>query len=344
MLLPGILLFVCSFLAFSLSAVCGGGASFILIPMLNWVLPGAQIPAALSIGTASSSVSRIVLFFKKIRWNIVIWFVPPAIPAVWLGSWLLTSLNPFYLELILGIFLLSNLPLVFKSKKGNAAVTPMSKVYLLVIGMTAGFVSGLTGAVGLLFNRFYLRYGLSKEEIVATRAANELLLHVIKLALYASFGLLNQQVLLFGLLIALAAILSSLGVQKILPYISEQLFQRLGYSAMVISGIVMFSNASANLIEQNKASVSYKSADQGVDMKMQWQKSTFELEFEYDEGFELEYPIQLAEIPLKQQEEIREISKNTDKLVLEEVYGVNKHYYEAYVYDGGRLTKYSIYP
>ncbi|MDB5258046.1 MAG: hypothetical protein JWM14_2741, partial [Chitinophagaceae bacterium] len=199
-------------------------------------------------------------------------------------------------------------------------------------------------AVGLLFNRFYLRYGLSKEEIVATRAANELLLHIIKLVLYASFDLLTQQVFLFGLLIAVAAILSSLGVKKILPYISEQLFQRLGYTAMVISGIVMFSNASANLIDQNKASLSYQSADQGIDMKMQWQKSTFELELEYDEGFELEYPIQQSEIPLKEQQEISEIAKGADKLVLEEVYGIDKHYYEVYVYKGGKLNKYSIYP
>ncbi|MBC7485368.1 MAG: sulfite exporter TauE/SafE family protein [Cytophagaceae bacterium] len=344
MLLSGILLFLFSFLAFSLSAVCGGGASFILIPALNWVLPGAQIPAALSIGTASSSVSRILLFFRNIRWSIVIWFVPPAIPAVWLGSWLLTSLNPFYLELILGLFLLSNLPLIFKSKKESSIASHMPKVYLLLIGLTAGFVSGLTGAVGLLFNRFYLRYGLSKEEIVATRAANELLLHCIKLVLYASFGLLTQHVLLFGFIIAVAAILSSIGVKRILPYISEQLFQRLGYSAMVISGMAMFSNATANLVHQNKASLSYQSADKGIDMKMQWKKSTFELELEYDEGFELEYPIQQYQIPLKQQQEISEIARGADKLVLEEVYGVNKHYYEAYVYKGGKLDKYSIYP
>lgn len=283
-------------------------------------------------------------FFRNIRWSIVIWFVPPAIPAVWLGSWLLTFLNPFYLELMLGVFLLSNLPLIFKRKK-EGVETHLPKGYLLVIGWT-GFVSGLTGAVGLLFNRFYLRYGLSKEEIVATRAANEILLHSIKLVLYASFGLLTQQVLLFGLLIAFAAILSSLVVRKILPYISEQLFQRVGYTAMVISGMVMFSNASANLLQQNKASLSYQSIDKGVDMKMQWQKSTMELELEleYDEGFELEYPIQLKEIPLNKQKEIEQIALGADKLVLEEVYGIDKHYYEAYVYKEGKLSKYSISP
>src|ERR1700741_3011214 len=119
MIVPGLILFVCAAFAFALSAVCGGGASFILIPLLGWIVPGAQVPAVLSIGTAASSISRIITFYSNIRWKIVIWFVPPAIPAVWLGAWLLTYLNPVYLELILGIFLLSNLSLIFKSKKDS---------------------------------------------------------------------------------------------------------------------------------------------------------------------------------------------------------------------------------
>jgi uncharacterized membrane protein YfcA len=342
MLLSGIILFLFSFFAFSLSAVCGGGASFILIPMLSWVLPGAQIPAALSIGTATSSVSRIIIFFRNIRWDIVLWFVPPAIPAVWLGSWMLTSLNPFYLELLLGLFLLSNIPLIFKSQKSISKSTTVAKGYLVLIGVAAGFISGLTGAVGLLFNRFYLRYGLSKEEIVATRAANELLLHLLKLGLYASFGLLTIKVLSFGLLIAVAAVLSSWIVKRILPYISEQVFQRVGYSAMVISGIIMVSNASINLVNENKADISYVSNSKGTETKMQWAKSTIEVEFEYSEGFELEYPVRWNDIPLEKQKKVKMLAKGADKVLLEEVYGINKHFYEAYVYKNGKLTKHDI--
>ncbi len=342
MILSGILLFLCSFFAFSLSAVCGGGASFILIPVLSWVLPGAQIPAALSIGTATSSISRIFIFFKNIRWDIVVWFVPPAVPAVWLGSWMLTSLNPFYLELLLGLFLLSNLTLIFKPATIASNKTTVAKGHLLLIGIAAGFISGLTGAVGLLFNRFYLRYGLSKEEIVATRAANELLLHVLKLCLYISFGLLTVKVLSYGLLIAVAAVLSSWIVKRVLPYISEQVFQRVGYSAMVISGIMMVSNASINLANENKADISYVVNSKGSETKMQWAKSTMEVEFEYSEGFELEYPVKLADLPLEKQNKAKELANGADKLLLEEVYGINKHFYEAYIYKNGKLTKQDI--
>ena len=98
---------------------------------------------------------------------------------------------------LMGLFLMANLPLIFRPTVELETTNPLPKGYLAIIGAAAGFVSGLTGAVGLLFNRFYLRYGLQKEEIVATRAANEVLLHVVKLALYSSFGLLTGKALTF---------------------------------------------------------------------------------------------------------------------------------------------------
>lgn len=45
---------IAALLGFSTFAVCGGGAGFLFIPVLKTYLPAAQVPAALSIGTASS--------------------------------------------------------------------------------------------------------------------------------------------------------------------------------------------------------------------------------------------------------------------------------------------------
>lgn len=114
MLTSTLILFICSFAAFSLSAVCGGGAGLLLMPVLGTLIPSSQVPASLSIGTLSSSASRIVIFYAKVRWDIVRWFVPSAIPAVFVGALFLRFLNPIYLEIIMGVFLIGNLPLLFK--------------------------------------------------------------------------------------------------------------------------------------------------------------------------------------------------------------------------------------
>ena len=123
---------------------------------------------------------------------------------------------------------------------------------MAIIGFLAGFVSGITGAIGLLFNRFYLKYGLTKEEIIATRAANEIILHLIKLVIYIILGLYSKNALLLGLTIAVASVVSAYTVKYILPFMSDFLFRKIGYGAMVISGIVLLTSSSEKIINQDK--------------------------------------------------------------------------------------------
>lgn len=71
-----ILLFIAAFAAFSISLICGGGAGLLLIPILGYALPAAQVPAALSLGTSVSSVTKLSLFYQHIHWQIVKSFYP----------------------------------------------------------------------------------------------------------------------------------------------------------------------------------------------------------------------------------------------------------------------------
>ena len=128
----------------------------------------------------------------------------------------------------MGFFLILNFPLLFKKTK-PAKFDKKPHANLLFVGFLAGFLSGLTGAVGLLFNRFYLTYGLSKEQIVATRAANEVILHLIKLALYFSFGLMTSKVIALGIVVAFAGFLSSWFMKWGLKKISDIFFSKSGF-------------------------------------------------------------------------------------------------------------------
>lgn len=322
-----VMLFIVSFLAFSISALCGGGAGLMLIPILGQLLSVTQVPAALSIGTFTSSFSRIFLFRKNICWGIVRFFVPSALPAVLLGAWLLTFLSPVYLELVMGLFLVSNLFFLFRKEKEFETQKSTSAVQIVFIGFLAGFLSGVTGAVGLLFNRFYLRYGLGKEEIVATRAANELILHLVKIVLYTLFGLMNVKVLWIGLIVAFSAVFSSLSMKWILPRISDFSFRKMGYSAMVLSGFVMlFQSGTALISGTNKVSGTELTAHTG-----------YELEFAFDEGFEFERIIPFSELSPEQQQLVRNKRIDADKIVIEVVYAVNKKSFEAYYFTDDKL-------
>lgn len=332
-----IIIFISSFLAFSISAICGGGAGLMLIPLLGRLLPIVQVPAALSIGTFTGSASRLIVFYKHISWKIVKRFVPWAIPAVWLGAWLLKYINPLYIEIAMGLFLISNLHFIFKKSKIYEAKEQPTNLALSTIGFFAGFLSGLTGAVGLLFNRFYLRYGLNKEEVLATRAANEIILHLIKIVLYTLFGMLNKEVWLIGAVVALSAILSSLSMKWILPLLSENVFRKIGYSAMVLSGFMLMFQSSSNLLKSNNGSLTTALRDEGLETKLKWQDANYALEFTYDEGFEFEQVIPYSQLNDEQKKKVDEQRGSADKVVIEIVYSLNSTEYEAYYFKSNQL-------
>ncbi|SUX46021.1 sulfite exporter TauE/SafE family protein [Chryseobacterium indoltheticum] len=333
-----ILLFFGTVLAFWLSAVCGGGASLILIPILNLLLPTSVVPFSLTIGTFTSSASRIAVFKKHINWKIFFWFVPFSIPAVLAGAYLIKYINPNYLQLIVAFFLVSNAPQLFKSKKTDEK--PYPAFVLAIIGFLAGFVSGITGAIGLLFNRFYLKFGLSKEEIVATRAANEVFLHLIKLMIYISLGLYSNLALWLGLSIAAATIISSYTVKFILPYLSENIFKKVGYGAMVVSGVALLAGTSDKIIEQDKISIVNNSKHSSV---ISWRNTDMVLEYAIDDGLEIERPIQPEELPEPLKKKYISLKKQYDTVYIEKVFTFGrKPAHEFYCYKDKKLTKFEI--
>ena len=341
MILKIILLFSGTILAFWLSAICGGGASLILIPILNLLLPSSVVPFSLTIGTFTSSVSRIAVFKKHINWKIFLWFVPFSIPAVVLGAYFIKYLNPNYLQLIVALFLVANLPQVFRSKKSEEKEEKPYPTYVLaIVGFLAGFVSGITGAIGLLFNRFYLKFGLKKEEVVATRAANEVFLHLIKLIIYIALGLYSNMALWLGLTIAVATVISSYTVKYILPYLSEHAFRKIGYGAMVISGITLLVGTSDKIIKQDKIAFASVGNNVKKESVISWRNTDLVLEYTYNDGLEIERSIHSNELPPHLLRKYNFLLKKYDTILLEKVFEFRKEpSYEFYCYKNNKLTK-----
>ncbi|HQQ94509.1 MAG TPA: sulfite exporter TauE/SafE family protein [Bacteroidia bacterium] len=334
-----ILICIAGFIAFSLSALCGGGAGLMLMPLLGFYVPAGQVPAALSIGTFTSSLSRLMVFFRQVNWAVVKVFVPSALPFVFFGAFLLKYVNPNYLELFMGLYLMGNMVFLFRRTASPAEYAGHHLLRLMVVGALAGFLSGLTGAVGLLFNRFYLNYGLKKDEIIATRAANELLLHLVKLVFYALFGLLNAEIWLIGLSIALSGILSSLFMKNLLHMLSESLFRKIGYASMVLSGFVLLIQSGKSVLQSNEGKLSSVLSRDGIEAKLQWQKANYTLEFSYDEGFVFEQVIPFTALSPEDQHYIKGLQADADEIVVEKVFEFGSSSYEAYFFKDHRFQR-----
>lgn len=335
-----LLLFIATVIAFWISAICGGGASLVLIPVLNLMLPVSVIPFSLTIGTLTSSASRIVVFKKNINWKIAAWFIPFSVPAVLFGAYLIKYINAHYLQLIVALLLISNIPQLFKKHRNMVVSGRLPRITIAITGFLAGFVSGVTGAIGLLFNRFYLKFGLSKEEIIATRAANEVFLHLIKLGIYIALGLYSPLALGMGLTIAAASVISSYTVKFILPYLSEKLFRKIGYFTMVLSGFILLGSTASNIIRQDNITfktVYYKDKTESI---VSWRSSDLVLEYDIGEGLEVERPVHAEELPVHLKVRYLQLSSSYDTIYIEKVFTIGKPpSYEFYCYKNKALTK-----
>ncbi|MCB1144208.1 MAG: sulfite exporter TauE/SafE family protein [Leptospiraceae bacterium] len=334
-------LFIGTIVSFWISAISGGGASLILIPILNLLIPSSFVPFSLTIGTFTSSASRILVFKRHIKWNIFFWFVPFSIPAVLIGAYLIKYINPIYLQFFVALFLIANLPqLFFSREKQEMTEKSYPKSILALIGFLAGFVSGITGSIGLLFNRFYLKYGLTKEEIVATRAANEIFLHFFKLIIYVLLGLYSIVALKVGILVALGSIISSYTVKFILPLLNEFAFRKIGYGAMVLSGFVLLFSSSRSILKQDTFSLSGIKEIGSTSQKISWPESEFVLEFAIDAGLAIERPVHPDDLPKYLKIKYNSLLSEYDRIFIERVYRPGTEiFYEFYCYKSDQMLK-----
>ncbi len=325
-----VVVFLAALAAFLVSAVSGGGAGLVLVPILRLVVPITAVPAALSIGTAASALSRIALFRKEVRWDVVRRFVPAALPATALGVWLLSRFEPAYIEFIIGCFLLSNVPALFRGRETTRR-SALSPRLLPLFGMVAGLLSGFTGAVGLLFNRAYQRLGLTPGEIVATRAMNEVLLHILKIALYAWLGLLTGGALVAGLLVAAAAVFASIGVKRLLPLINERLFRRIGHGAMVAAGAAMFTLSGDQIARLHRAWIEHVAPGGENEMQFYWRgRRVAALEWEPEGHGAFERTIAFEALSPAWRARALAIAPRERITLVERVHSPTARYYEIY--------------
>jgi hypothetical protein len=139
--------------------------------------------------------------------------------------------------------------------------------------------------------------------------------------------------------VAVAAVLSTVAMKYILPKISELLFKKIGYFAMVASGIIMLSQSGTDLFAANNGRLTTSLIANGVEAKLKWQDARFALEFAYDEGFEFEQVIPIHELTDEQQQYVLTQKENADKIVIESVHTFRNKTYEAYYFTNNKLVK-----
>lgn len=236
-MLEAILLFLFGFIAFAFSTLAGGGGALLLVSTTPYLIGMDKVVQSVQLANFLGRPSRIALFWKHIDWRVVLYYVPAAWIGGWLGVKMFVSLEVEWIALLVGLFLLTT-PLQFRLGKSRKSF-PMKVVYFAPLGLLIAAVSSMTGATGAVLNVFYFNYGLSKESLVGTKAANSFFVAIVQLLAYQHYGAWDNTIWKYGMLIGLGALLGNVAGKRMLKGFSDQNFRKLALVVMFVSGLVL---------------------------------------------------------------------------------------------------------
>lgn len=239
-------LILASAVSWFVSTLAGGGTPLFLIPLIGATLGAEAVPPVLTLGMLLGHPQRVLIYWKYIDWTSMGWYLPGSIIGAILGAFVFTQIKLDWLTVLLAIFLI--LSTFAYSKQGNKPSFEVKAWYFLPAGFIFAFLSGLLGSTGPLLNPLYLNYGLVKEDLIATKSAHLVIVHIAKIVTYAYFGALTLPYLGYGLVLGLAALPGNWLGAIALKQMSEQRFQQLVTIFVVVSGVLMLWNERSFLL------------------------------------------------------------------------------------------------
>lgn len=248
-----VLTFILGLLAWLFSTIAAGGAATFVLPILGLMVGVEVAIPAVALASVMSNPMRAFLFWPFVNWPVARRLITGSIFGAGLGALGLATLPIHWVQICLGLFLISTL-FQFKApfRPHPKHVPPQTATlsthvqppnvklwHFFPIGAVMAFLSGLVGGTGPVLNPFLMNYGIKKEAIVATKAINSFIMQCVKLIAYGGLGLLSGQALTFGLSLGLGALLGTWLAKHKLLNLSDVRFKTYTTMLMVFAGGVL---------------------------------------------------------------------------------------------------------
>ena len=124
----------------------------------------------------TSNALRAGIFFKHVHWRAVAAYAVLMVPASWAAGLIFEYINPSFLKILVGIFILvSIIPFKFKPKE-----EPGFKTFVLLGGFSS-FFGVFVGSIGPAVTPFFNRLKISRDGNISTKAAGQMLLQISKI-------------------------------------------------------------------------------------------------------------------------------------------------------------------
>jgi uncharacterized membrane protein YfcA len=218
-----------------ISGILGMAGGITLLGVMAALLPAPVVVPLHGVVQLGSNGTRALAFLRHVRWWVVAWFAPALIVGTAASTRLYAGGELAWLKPVIGGYLLF---FVVWRRKAPVIKAPPAWSYG-ALGLLAGFVALYVGATGPLLAPFFLREDFAKEEIIGTKAACQILVHLAKLPAFLALGFAYQEHLpLLGLLLV-AVVCGTLIGKRILQRMKTDTFVMLFEGVLVLLGLLL---------------------------------------------------------------------------------------------------------
>jgi uncharacterized membrane protein YfcA len=235
-----ILVLVVGLAAGILSGIVGTGSSIMLVPVLATIYGPKEAVPIMAVAAVMANLSRILVWWRTIDWRAFAAYSITGGPAAFLGAHTLLILPSRAVDLTIGLFLVSMIPLRHWLAQRMIRLTLW---HLALAGGVIGFLTGIVVSTGPISVPVFLGYGLVKGAFLATEAASSLVIYVVKVLTFRTSGALPWDFVLKGLITGLSIMAGTVIAKPFVLRLSPDTFRHVMDALMLISGLTMIWNA-----------------------------------------------------------------------------------------------------
>jgi len=223
-------------IAGTIGGIVGFGSSIMLMPVLVISFGPQQAVPIMAIGSVMANLSRILAWWREVDWRACAAYSVTGIPSAALGARTLLLLPPRLIELALGAFFISMIPV---RRYLVSHRLRLRLPHLALIGLIVGFVTGIVVSTGPITAPIFLAYGLVKGAFIATEAAGSLAVYVSKSIAFRTLGALPLDAIVKGLVTGSSLMAGSFIAKRFVLKLDPERFRLLMDGLMLVSGLTM---------------------------------------------------------------------------------------------------------
>jgi len=224
----------------TLGGVVGFGTSILLLPPLVIVFGPHEAVPIMAVTALMANVSRVAVWWRDINWKAAGVYSVTAAPAAALGARTLLSLPAGLIEMTLGVFFLTMIPIRRMLLNAGFRVRLWQ---LALVGAVIGFLSGIVASAGPINTPFFLAYGLVKGAFLATEALGSIAVYLTKGLVFRAMGALPWETIIKGLVVGSSVMLGSYLGKRIVQRLEIAQFQLLMDAVLFVAGVTMLISA-----------------------------------------------------------------------------------------------------